>query len=85
MDSIQKHSMPHSMPDSKPTSIDRQAQRPSAKRELAFDASSPLTEEDSHREHRAALEATLFRVSGVDEELVLMLDGGELRFPPRTR
>ena len=79
------HSMPDSKPNSKPTPIDRQAPLPCAKRELAFDALSSLTEEDSHWEHRAALEATLFRASGADEELVLMLDGGELRFPPRTR
>ncbi len=38
-----------------------------------------LSEPESHTEHQAALEATLFRASRDFEELVFELDGGELR------
>ena len=41
---------------------------------------------ESHTEHAAALDATLFRASGEVYELVLELDAGELRLrrPPTT-
>lgn len=44
-----------------------------------------LSEEASHREHCAALEATLFRRDGEHEELVFELDGGRLRMQGRRR
>ena len=36
------------------------------------------SEEEIHREHRAALEATLFRGAGPHDELILELDRGLL-------
>jgi hypothetical protein len=80
-----------------PTSIDQQAldaatrlqngsdPTSSAARDFRVEPPRPLTEEDSHREHHAALEATLFKGRGTDDEVVLVLDDGELRFPPRAR
>ncbi|MBW2230103.1 MAG: hypothetical protein JRG92_13400 [Deltaproteobacteria bacterium] len=44
----------------------------------------PLSEAESHREHAAALAATVFRKSGADDELVLELEGGRLRLRART-
>ena len=43
--------------------------------------SSP-TETQSHTEHQAALEATLFRSASDPYELVLELDGGHLKIRP---
>jgi hypothetical protein len=40
------------------------------------------SEPESHTEHQAALDATLFHASGDSSELVLELDGGELRVRP---
>jgi len=40
-------------------------------------------EEQSHLEHRAALEATLFQESGAVDEVVLELEAGRLRFLDR--
>ena len=37
------------------------------------------SEPQSHTEHQAALEATLFRPSGDSREIVFELDAGELR------
>ncbi|HPG27736.1 MAG: hypothetical protein H6748_09075 [Spirochaetaceae bacterium] len=37
------------------------------------------SERESHSEHRAALDATVFRPSGDPSELVLELEAGELR------
>jgi hypothetical protein len=44
-----------------------------------------LSEADSHREHAAALEATVFRRPGTEDELVFELDGGHLRLRARIR
>ena len=44
-----------------------------------------LSEEQSHGEHRAALEATLFEKPCVDDELVFELEGGQLRLHARER
>jgi len=38
-----------------------------------------LSEEESHREHSAALAATVFRSARIDDELVFELDQGCLR------
>ncbi|HIG72466.1 MAG: hypothetical protein ABGX04_16045 [Myxococcales bacterium] len=46
---------------------------------LMWSWSEPLSEPESHIEHRAALDATLFRPAGSADELVLELDGGKLR------
>jgi hypothetical protein len=44
------------------------------------------SEPESHIEHQAALDATLFHSSGEFHELVFELDAGELRIRrPRTR
>jgi len=40
------------------------------------------SEPESHTEHQAALDATLFHPSGDFQELVLELDAGELRVRP---
>lgn len=44
-----------------------------------------ISEEDSHREHAAALDATLFRKPGCDDELVFELEGGCLRLRASRR
>jgi hypothetical protein len=44
-----------------------------------------LSEEDSHREHAAALAATIFRRAGCEEELVFELEGGHLRLRAGVR
>jgi len=41
-----------------------------------------MSEPESHTEHLAALDATLFRVSDVSDELVLELNAGILRVRP---
>lgn len=46
-----------------------------------LDGSAP-SERQSHTEHQAALDATLFRPAGGSQELVLELDAGELRLHP---
>lgn len=38
-----------------------------------------LSEEDSHREHRAALDATVFAGCAARDEVVFELEDGELR------
>lgn len=40
---------------------------------------SAQSEPESHIEHQAALDATIFKASGDPYELVLELDAGELR------
>lgn len=42
-------------------------------------ATNSLSEEQSHREHRAALEATVFGRRLRDDELVFELEAGRLR------
>ncbi len=46
---------------------------------------SALSEEESHREHRAALEATLFVSAGAEDELVFELEDGKLHLSGRLR
>ncbi len=41
-----------------------------------------MSEPESHTEHQAALDATLFRACDASEELVLELDSGTLRVRP---
>jgi len=41
-----------------------------------------MSEPQSHTEHQAALDATLFRNSDGSDELVLELDAGKLRIRP---
>lgn len=43
------------------------------------------SEPESHTEHRAALEATIFRAEQTSWELVLELECGELRVRPHRR
>ena len=43
-----------------------------------------MSERESHTEHQAALDATLFRVSDAPGELVLELDAGTLRVRPSS-
>jgi hypothetical protein len=43
------------------------------------------TEEQVHREHAAALEATLFERGGTTDEVVLELESGRLRLRPAPR
>ena len=51
----------------------------------AWEATAPaLSEEESHREHRAALEATLFRKRASEDEVVLELAEGQLRIFTRV-
>jgi len=46
---------------------------------------SPPSEQQVHDEHRAALEATLFRSSGEPDEVVLVLESGLLRLHATDR
>ena len=39
----------------------------------------PMSEPESHTDHQAALDATLFRASAGADELVLVLEAGKLR------
>jgi len=52
-------------------------------RTLGIDAGLPVwagpSEPESHTEHQAALDATVFRSAGNPYELVLELEAGELR------
>lgn len=54
-----------------------------------IDQNRPLwagpSEPESHAEHQAALDATLFRALGESHELVFELDAGELRALPPQR
>lgn len=43
------------------------------------------SEPESHSEHRAALDATLFRGGAEIDELVIELDSGELRIQRQSR
>ncbi|MAG31488.1 MAG: hypothetical protein CL908_11440 [Deltaproteobacteria bacterium] len=55
-------------------------------RSLGTDGALPvwagLSEPESHTEHQAALDATVFRCAGDAYELVLELEAGELRVRP---
>jgi len=49
----------------------------------AEDSKHPLCEEDSHREHRAALDATIFAPASPRDEFVFELKNGQLRHGSR--
>jgi hypothetical protein len=49
-------------------------------RDDPFWSGASPSEDQSHSEHRAALDATVFGNSGAREEFLLELDAGQLRF-----
>jgi len=68
---------PSSFPDTSPPPRHRRALSPS-------DARWP-SEEEVHREHRDALEATLLEPLAPADELIFELENGQLRLRPSRR